>query len=319
MQNTKNLLLLLFLVINSQAQAQFSPGGGGSSNVSSSIPAGIIAVGGPSTGQIQSASSSAQTAYTLAGRTGTVTSQTAYNTWGITSDQLDCTASGSCDGWQLNFNVDGNSVVKGARQAFNVKSIFNGPSNSSSSNRFYVAGTYYQDCFGNDNGDGGTSKGNCYALNPVARLHSDATFWSGIGGMEIDVSTSGANTIGTVLGASFVKFGTMSGALFDTALSVAAGPTSTGWGNALFLRNGNGSAPLATTGCVVCTDGSANTIAKGIDLSSYTISGMPITMKLKTPVSSTDTCTSGGMEWDANFLYICTATNNWKRVSLTAF
>jgi len=36
----------------------------------------------------------------------------------------------------------------------------------------------------------------------------------------------------------------------------------------------------------------------------------------KTPASSTDTGQAGQIAWDSNYLYICVATNTWKRVAL---
>jgi hypothetical protein len=40
---------------------------------------------------------------------------------------------------------------------------------------------------------------------------------------------------------------------------------------------------------------------------------------LTTPASSTAACTEGSQVWDADYIYICTATNNWKRATLNAF
>lgn len=39
----------------------------------------------------------------------------------------------------------------------------------------------------------------------------------------------------------------------------------------------------------------------------------------KTPVSSTATGTAGQVCWDANFVYICVATNTWKRAALSSW
>jgi len=35
---------------------------------------------------------------------------------------------------------------------------------------------------------------------------------------------------------------------------------------------------------------------------------------LYTPASSSATCTTGTIAWDANYIYICTATNTFKRI-----
>ena len=38
-----------------------------------------------------------------------------------------------------------------------------------------------------------------------------------------------------------------------------------------------------------------------------------------TPPSSTSSCVTGAIEWDANFTYVCIATNSWKRAALSTF
>jgi hypothetical protein len=40
---------------------------------------------------------------------------------------------------------------------------------------------------------------------------------------------------------------------------------------------------------------------------------------LTTPASSSATCTQGAFEFDANYVYVCTATNTWKRSALSTF
>jgi len=39
----------------------------------------------------------------------------------------------------------------------------------------------------------------------------------------------------------------------------------------------------------------------------------------KTPASSADAGNAGEVAWDANYFYVCTATNTWKRVALTSW
>jgi hypothetical protein len=38
-----------------------------------------------------------------------------------------------------------------------------------------------------------------------------------------------------------------------------------------------------------------------------------------TPPFSTSTCATGQIGWDANYLYICTATDNWRKATTTSF
>lgn len=39
----------------------------------------------------------------------------------------------------------------------------------------------------------------------------------------------------------------------------------------------------------------------------------------KTPASATDTGNAGDICWDANYIYVCTATNTWKRVAIATW
>lgn len=39
----------------------------------------------------------------------------------------------------------------------------------------------------------------------------------------------------------------------------------------------------------------------------------------KTPSSTTDTGTAGQIAWDASYIYVCTATNNWERTAIATW
>jgi len=47
--------------------------------------------------------------------------------------------------------------------------------------------------------------------------------------------------------------------------------------------------------------------------------GGRITMPLTTPTTSSETCTAGTFAADASYVYVCTATDTWKRAALSAF
>jgi len=47
--------------------------------------------------------------------------------------------------------------------------------------------------------------------------------------------------------------------------------------------------------------------------------GKTINMTQSTPSSSSETCRQGTIKIDANFIYVCTATNTYKRATLNAF
>jgi hypothetical protein len=39
----------------------------------------------------------------------------------------------------------------------------------------------------------------------------------------------------------------------------------------------------------------------------------------KTPASASDTGTQGQIAWDADYIYVCTATDTWKRVAIATW
>ena len=39
----------------------------------------------------------------------------------------------------------------------------------------------------------------------------------------------------------------------------------------------------------------------------------------KTPLSATDTCSQGEIVWDTDYIYVCVATNTWKRISISSW
>jgi hypothetical protein len=84
------------------------------------------------------------------------------------------------------------------------------------------------------------------------------------------------------------------------------------WPHAI-ARNSSGSAVPNSSGC--------GTTLYGIDLSNVTFSagGAPYLAPLITPLSSGAACRQGSIEWDASFIYICAATNTWKRATLATF
>jgi hypothetical protein len=65
--------------------------------------------------------------------------------------------------------------------------------------------------------------------------------------------------------------------------------------------------------------GNATRIAIG-STGSVTISTGPfIVTNPTTPASATATGTVGTIAWDTNFVYVCVATNTWKRAALTTW
>lgn len=51
----------------------------------------------------------------------------------------------------------------------------------------------------------------------------------------------------------------------------------------------------------------------------YIVSANGLNIATSTPTSSSDTGTVGDVAWDSDYIYICTATNTWKRLALSSF
>jgi len=81
---------------------------------------------------------------------------------------------------------------------------------------------------------------------------------------------------------------------------------NSGWNSIVFQPGGAASLTLASTG--------AATFAGAV-----TIAGTVIHTLSATPASATAAGTVGTMSWDANYIYICTATNTWKRVAIATW
>lgn len=57
----------------------------------------------------------------------------------------------------------------------------------------------------------------------------------------------------------------------------------------------------------------------GVPVFMVSLDGTKINMSLSTPESSTTTCRAGEIRIDADYIYVCTSTNNLKRTALSAF
>jgi hypothetical protein len=71
---------------------------------------------------------------------------------------------------------------------------------------------------------------------------------------------------------------------------------------------------LSTTPLLTITEAGAATFAGAV-----TIAGTVIHTLSATPASASAAGTVGTMSWDANYIYICTATNTWKRVAIATW
>lgn len=169
-------------------------------------------------------------------------------------------------------------------------------------------------------------------------LTGAATNWLQIIGREIDVAvTSGASVqdkigLQTVMTSIDAVAGTRSniGATFNN------GAGATGWDCMVCAGGYAGNFPMNANGTIIgawahgiarnasggaVPSNNAGTTLYGLDWSNVTFAsgGAPIVMPLITPSSSSASCKAGATEWDASYVYICTAANTWKRATLASF
>jgi hypothetical protein len=138
---------------------------------------------------------------------------------------------------------------------------------------------------------------------------------SGFGGNLLDLQVNGtsgfnwpvAARVSVQVGGNYLQFN-------NTSPSAAAG-----W---YFAQQNNlacyfGSSSFNVTGSFTAGSTITGTTING---SSVDITGDNLRLRTaKTPATSSATGNAGDHCWDANYLYVCTATNTWKRAALTTW
>jgi hypothetical protein len=102
--------------------------------------------------------------------------------------------------------------------------------------------------------------------------------------------------------------GTKSWSLYSTTSSGTAAPSYFEGNVGIGLTTPGAPAPLT-----VGTTGQFQVSAAGA------VTAVSYKETLATPTNSSATCTAGQFGDDANYHYVCTATNTWKRAALSSF
>lgn len=222
----------------------------------------------PATGPLQAFA----TIQNLSGGNGSSILQA--NQVNILSDNYNAGSNPGTAGFAVNHTLGGTSM-QGGRNA--ISGTINLTSASASANplKEYVAITGNATASANDGGTTGTPAGAVYGSAFVSVATSAATNLVGVKGSEsgVGVRTSSGNAPSIVANWSLVQLAVhaASGKNYDASLMLSnAG--GIGMLNGIDFNSSSGAAPVGTTGCLICTHDSA-TVAKGIDFSSYTISG----------------------------------------------
>lgn len=126
--------------------------------------------------------------------------------------------------------------------------------------------------------------------------------------VDIDAVYVGSGTASNITGISVQAWNVNDGGILNATSLNVLGP----------FNNGGGTIDTAS-GIIVhnVTGGSTNyAIQTGAGLVSL---GDALITATHTPASATDTGVAGQFAWDASFIYICIATNTWKRVGIATW
>jgi hypothetical protein len=185
-----------------------------------------------------------------------------------------------------------------------------------------LTGNVTGDLTGNVTGDltgnvTGNVTGNISSTGPSSFSSID------VNGGAIDGTPIGANSPATGAFTSLSTTGTAAIATADInageidGTNIGANTPATG---AFTTLNATGTATLATVdinaGAIDGTNIGASTPGTGV-FSALTTSGDSVTIQTtQTPASASATGTTGEIAWDSNYLYVCVASNTWKRVAI---
>lgn len=167
---------------------------------------------------------------------------------------------------------------------------------------------------------GSGARGKLFGINPqAAGTNSAANLWA-IVGAEVDVSCSSGCSTRDKIGLNVTTIGNdaIQGVAQDAAIIVGSDKTSPGWRTGLLFNTYNGGSPIASNGTVIGAVGPWK-VTHGLDFSNITCSADCFRGPLVTPPSSSSPCSTGGIIWDQNFIYVCIAPNIWKRTTLSSF
>jgi hypothetical protein len=196
-----------------------------------------------------------------------------FNSFSIDNDQTAVTGgAGTQVSAMLIFNQFGGGNTQGARSGLFVSTNLNAATNASNNNHEYIGIQTLDTVSANDGGTntGAGRLGSVDAFNSFAAATAAATNYNDISAAEFDTQIlTGGSSYGRH-GLKIISFGNVNGVTEDAAFAISTKTSAVSWTNGILFTNWGGAKPVATAGCMICTDGTANTVATGIDLSAYT-------------------------------------------------
>lgn len=107
---------------------------------------------------------------------------------------------------------------------------------------------------------------------------------------------------------------------YNVAIGYGSGNSLTTEIGNVVIGSNNGSRLIGLNNQILVADGEGNERFSSDQNSNFTIEGKTIRIKTThTPTSATDTGSAGQIAWDANYIYVCIATNTWVRSALSTW
>lgn len=248
----------------------------------------------------------------------------------ITTETINDTGAGSVDGLLVDHSFGGSNIF-GGRTGAKIR-LQQTATTSNTAAQSYVGLSVASWGEANDTGTLGSPVGSIFGGNIQCILNGNATFFNRCAGAEIDVTVAAGANVANKLGLEIVQAtaDAVAGTSADIGLSIANHSGAPGWTCGFCIGTSDAVFSVSSAGTIIGCWGhaqtapgtsSCGTALNGIDWSGVTFAagGAPIVLPLITPASSSTTCKAGSIEWDANFVYICTATNTFKRATLATF
>ena len=226
----------------------------------------------PTAASIVQGLNTAQTGPTVGSQAGSINFNQIY----VNHDQSAITGGGGNNANALQiFYQFGGANAQGAKQGLYVSTNLETQTSASSNNRSYTAASFLSTASANDGGTNTSSGalGSVTGFNSFVNATAAATNFVDVSSAEFDTQMLASSSAKGRHGIKIVSFGAVNGASEDSGLSINAATGGVGWKDGILFTNWAGAAPVTSSGCLLCTDGTSNTVGTGIDISAYTISG----------------------------------------------
>lgn len=149
------------------------------------------------------------------------------------------------------------------------------------------------------------------AIGPASLASATSTSFNVALGYQSSLAVAGHNNVS--IGGYSLKSATGSG---NISIGYFSGGYATG-SNEFYVNNKDqtNSATEKANSLLYGVMG-ANAAAQTLTVNGKLVTSVGLNIPTGTPASQTDTGAVGDIKWDASYLYVCTATNHWRRVAL---